>query len=175
MSRYRAIHRPVLGGKQTVSSSGINLSPLPEGSIIHVLAKQDGSDLAPLLSSLTAGQANAVRWVPPGQWFVVTDQPLEHDALATVFMTSHPQATAVDQSHGRVRIRVGGRMAERVLSKGTAVDLSQLPVGGSATTLVGHIAAHITRVDQESFELIVLRGFAESLWGDLVGMSAEYM
>ncbi len=35
-----------------------------------------------------------------------------------------PQAMGVDQSQGRVRIRIEGKMVERVLAKGTAVDLS---------------------------------------------------
>ncbi|SEH97891.1 sarcosine oxidase, gamma subunit family, heterotetrameric form [Rhizobium tibeticum] len=53
-----------------------------------------------------------------------------------------------------------------------AVDLalSECAVGRSTTTLIGHIAAHITRVDEDAFEIIVLRGFAESLWDDLARM-----
>ncbi len=43
-------------------------------------------------------------------------------------------------------------------------------VGGSTATLIGHIAAHVTRVDKDAFEIIVLRGFAESLWDDLARM-----
>jgi sarcosine oxidase subunit gamma len=65
---------------------------------------------------------------------------------------------------------------ERVLAKGTAVDLtlSAFPIGKSTTTLIGHIAAHITRMSAEGFEIMVLRGFAESLWDDLARMSAEF-
>ncbi|SEH97851.1 sarcosine oxidase, gamma subunit family, heterotetrameric form [Rhizobium tibeticum] len=37
------------------------------------------------------------------------------------------------------------------------------------------IAAHITRVDEDVFEIIVLRGFAEILWDDLARMCAEYV
>ena len=33
---------------------------------------------------------------------------------------------------------------------------------------------HLTRVDGQVFEVIVLRGFAESLWDDLARMSLEF-
>jgi sarcosine oxidase gamma subunit len=87
-----------------------------------------------------------------------------------------PKVDIVDQSHGRVRILVRGPMAVRVLAKGTAVDLalSAFPVGHASTTLIGHIAAHVTRIDQDAFELIVLRSFAESLWDELGLMSQEF-
>jgi sarcosine oxidase subunit gamma len=75
-----------------------------------------------------------------------------------------------------VRIRIEGKTAHRALSKGTALDLdpSAFPIGQSAVTLVGHIAAHVTRVGAETFEIIVLRGFAESLWDDLARMGLEF-
>jgi sarcosine oxidase subunit gamma len=41
--------------------------------------------------------------------------------------------------------------------------------------LIGNIAAHITQVDEDAFETIVLRGFAESVWDDLARMCAEYV
>ena len=41
-------------------------------------------------------------------------------------------------------------------------------------TLIGHIAVHLTRTGPDRFELMVLRGFAESLWHDLETMSAEF-
>jgi len=82
----------------------------------------------------------------------------------------------VDQSHGRVRIALSGPMATRVLAKGTAADLSltAFPIHHATTTLIGHIAAHLTRIAEDRFELIVLRGFAESQWEDLDRMSAEF-
>ena len=44
----------------------------------------------------------------------------------------------------------------------------------ATTTLIGHIAAHITRTGPDRFELMPLRGFAESLWHDLETMAAEF-
>jgi sarcosine oxidase subunit gamma len=97
--------------------------------------------------------------------------------ITALISTLEPKADCVDQSHGRVRIRVSGAKVEQMLAKGTAVDLAPIafPLGHATTTLIGHVAAHITRTDSESFEIIVLRGFAESLWDDLETMGREFV
>ncbi|ACP25206.1 sarcosine oxidase, gamma subunit [Sinorhizobium fredii NGR234] len=176
MSEFRPILRPALAAKQAVSSASLRLSPLPEGTIIHVLARPREEDMVPCLGSLAKTGQYAVRPVSPGQWFIVGDEPMPRQEMKSLFAALEPGATGVDQSHGRVRIRIEGKMASRALSKGTALDLdpSVFPVGQSAVTLIGHIAAHITRVDSEAFEIIVLRGFAESLWDDLARMGLEF-
>lgn len=172
-SDFRPALRPVLGAKGAIASTAIKLFPLPEGAIIHVLAAPGTAGLEARLRGLTIGD---VRAVSPGQWFIVGEQPLPHADMKALLTALEPQATGVDQSQGRVRIRIEGRLSERVLAKGTAVDLSlaAFPVGHATTTLIGHIAAHLTRVDGQVFEVIVLRGFAESLWDDLARMSLEF-
>ena len=172
-SGFRPALRPVLGKKRAIASTAIKLSPLPEGAIIHVLAAPGAADMEVRLRSLAKGD---VRAASPGQWFIVDEEPLSHAEMKAFLAALEPQATGVDQSQGRVRIRIEGRMAERALAKGTAVDLSTaaFPAGRSATTLIGHIAAHLTRLDGQVFEVIVLRGFAESLWDDLARMSLEF-
>jgi sarcosine oxidase subunit gamma len=147
-----------------------------QGSIIHVLADAREAGMESFLSELTHDVPHAVRPVSPAQWFIVDDKPMDDEEFRGVCERLQPRAVGVDQSHGRVRIRIQGRAVERVLAKGTAVDLSPtaFAVGQSATTLIGHIAAHVTRVADDAFEIIVLRGFAESLWDDLARMSAEF-
>ncbi|UVK48358.1 sarcosine oxidase subunit gamma (plasmid) [Mesorhizobium sp. AR07] len=173
MSDFRPILRPVLAAKTAISSAHVKLSALPEGAIVHVLGQPGEQDMASFLSGLDKG---AVRNVSPGQWFIVGNEPMMHWDMKALLETLEPRATGIDQSGGRVRIRIEGSHAARVLSKGTAVDLSagSFPIGQSATTLIGHIAVHLTRILQDDFELMVLRGFAESLWDDLIRMSAEY-
>lgn len=172
-SGFRPALRPVLGAKRAIASTAIKLSPMPEGAIIHVLAAPDATDLEARLRHLAKGD---IRAFSPGQWFIVGEQPLPHADVKALLTALEPQATGVDQSQGRVRIRIEGKMAERVLAKGTAVDLSLVAftVGHSVATLIGHIAAHLTRLDGRVFEVIVLRGFAESLWDDLARMSLEF-
>lgn len=169
--------QPALRGCTRLVSRAIRLEVLPEGHVIQVL----GTPRTPLamerLAPLSDGMPQAVRAAGPGQWFIVGNRAKTHAELADLFAALQPEAFGVDQSAGRVRIRASGPMVERMLAKGTAVDLAltRFPVGEATTTLVGHIAAHVTRIGDEAFEIMVLRGFAQSLWDDVARMSAEFL
>jgi sarcosine oxidase subunit gamma len=168
--------RPALAGKPPLIRNGVSLEPLFGGHILHVLAKSADGDLATFLRVETGGGPFAVRVVSPGQCFIVGDETLAHADTQALAGKLKPRADIVDQSHGRVRIVLHGPKAERVLAKGTAVDLAHqaFPIGQAAMTLIGHIGANITRTGADRFEIIVLRSFAESLWDDLDHMSREF-
>jgi len=172
MAEIQLIHRPTLAASFASNSGAISLDVLPEGRIIQILGGAGHSDLPALLADLAG--ADVVRTAGPGQWFIVGDTPIDFSELQAFGAKLAPIAFAVDQSHGRVRIAVSGSAARSVLAKGTAVDLDALEPGQSATTLIGRISVHMTRTAADHFELVVLRGFAESLWDDLVRMSAEF-
>ena len=156
MSEQGEIRRAALG-------PGVTLTALPEGHVILLLAR----------AGAPAPELPGLRPAAPGQWFLVGDAPLP-DAELEGLATRLPDVALSDQSHGRVRIGVAGARAAALLAKGTAVDLDALPVGASATTLIGPIGAHLTRTGETVFELMVLRGFGSALWHDLEAMAAEY-
>ncbi len=83
---------------------------------------------------------------------------------------------SVDQSHGRVTIRIAGDKARAVLAKGTPVDLhpAEFPVGQSAVTQMAHVGIHLTRTAEDTYEISVFRGFAQSFWEWLTEMSLEF-
>ncbi|RUW96766.1 sarcosine oxidase subunit gamma [Mesorhizobium sp. M8A.F.Ca.ET.059.01.1.1] len=177
MSEFRVTLRPALATMHPVASDRIALEALAEGHVIHVLGKPGDEGLAARLAPLSDGSAHAVRFAGPGQWYIVGDGMISHAELTALSEALKPDGFGIDQSQGRVRILAKGLMVERVLAKGTGVDLSlaAFPVGHSTTTLIGHIAAHVTRTGENAFEIMVLRGFAESLWDDLARMCAEYI
>jgi sarcosine oxidase subunit gamma len=174
MADFRAVHRPAITSAFASKKGAISLQALPEGCVIHVLGKPDGEDLGSMLRELSGAVDHGVRTAGPGQWFIVGDQPMAFADMQALFGRLAPHAFGVDQSHGRVRIGVHGPAVADMLAKGTAVDLEMLDIGRSAMTLIGHNSVHVTRTGPEAFELMVLRGFAESLWDDLVRMNAEY-
>jgi sarcosine oxidase, subunit gamma len=182
MADFTLLHRPALADAKSGSfgalSTGtrITLTALPEGHVLHVLAAHGSGDLRDLIPRIGDGTAYAVRSYGPGQWFVVGDTPLSAAEIFGKTPLLDSKASIADQGHGRIRIGISGRAVEAVLAKGTAVDLcsASFPVGQSAMTLIGHISALIARTGAESFELLVLRGFAESLWDELIQMSLEF-
>lgn len=167
--------QPALAGKQPIVRDGVSLTPLFGGHVIHVLGRSGDTELGALLRDVPGSSSLAVRAVSPGQYFIVGDATLTHAETMAIAEKLKPRADIVDQSDGRVRIAVRGPMSERVLAKGTAVDLASLTIGQAAMTLIGHIGAQITRTGDDGFEIIVLRGFAASLWDDLDHMSREFI
>jgi sarcosine oxidase subunit gamma len=156
---------PALDGKTVIARNGVLLEPVFGGHVLQLLAQG-----TPALPNAT------LRTVSPGQWFIVGDNALSHNELTALAASLKP-AAIVDQTGGRVRLRVSGPRAARVLAKGTAIDFASaaFPVGASAMTLIGHIGAHITRIGDDAFEIMALRGFAESLWDELDHMSREFI
>lgn len=182
MADFALLHRPALadaksGSFGAPSTSGrITLTALPEGHVLHVLAARGSGDLQGLIPRIGDGTPHAVRPYGPGQWFVIGDAPLSAAEIFGKTPLLDGKASISDQGHGRVRIGISGPAVEAVLAKGTAVDLAlpNFPVDHSAMTLIGHISALISRTGTESFELLVLRGFAGSLWDELIQMSLEF-
>lgn len=176
-SAFDLIMRPALAGKELVIRNGVRLKPLFGGHILQVLGKSSDGELTDFVHDALGRRPLAVRTVSPGQCFIVGDEMLNQANRQSLAGKLKSRADIVDQSHGRVRIMLHGRNAELVLAKGTAVDLAPqaFPIGHAAMTLIGHIGAHITRTDDDRFEIIVLRGFAESLWDELDHMSREFI
>lgn len=169
-------HKPVLAGTayKGISESGVRLEALPEGHLLHVLGAIEPSVLAAEL--VKAGFAkSSIRKAGFRQWFVAGDEPLAPASFAALAAALAGKAFVMDQSHGRVRIGISGRSSRVLLSKGTAIDLDPtvFPEGHSVMTMVGHLSVQIARTGEDSFELTVLRSFAESLWGDLTHMAAS--
>ncbi|MEQ8481791.1 MAG: sarcosine oxidase subunit gamma family protein [Hoeflea sp.] len=171
------LHRTVLSEAKPQESESIRIAPLPEGHVVEVLAKTTGADLRSNLESLTSKDtACPVRAGGPGQWFIVGNRPLSRSEMDVLLKSLEPKADCVDQSHGRIRIEIGGAKVEQVLAKGTAVDLAlcAFPVGHATPTQIGHVSTHLTRTAQDNFEIMVLRGFAQSLWDEICLMAREY-
>ncbi|MDQ0458053.1 sarcosine oxidase subunit gamma [Rhizobium paknamense] len=145
---------------------GFVFKPL-SGAILHLMARPAEIETARLKAELTGVPDTALRPTGPGQWFLVLEDATEAEALATKLSTL---VAVVDQSHGRARFLLSGKTVRRVLARGTAVDLhpSTFAIGQSAMTLFGHIGINLTRVGEDDFELLVLRGFAQSLQDELL-------
>lgn len=172
MSEFELIHRPVLGSVTPLLANRIRLTPLPEGTVLQILGP---AAHAATVADAARRAGLSPRPNGPGQWYLVADMPIARVALAELAASLPDDCSLVDQSHGRVRISVEGDTVEAVLAKGTGVDLSKFAIGHATTTLFGHVSAHVTRTAADRFELMPLRGFAESLWHDLKTMAAEYV
>ena len=95
------------------------------------------------------------------------DMLMLHGPAADGALRKH--AALTDQSHGWAIVRLEGADAAEVLARLTPIDLrdSQFKRGHTARTELRHMMASITRLGPQSYQVMVFRGFAETLVHDL--------
>ena len=183
MSEPELVLRSALGGAKSGGfgahgdgKRGLILTALPERCVIQVLGAPGRGDLTSRLGELARDVSHAVRIAGPSQWLLVGEAAVSGAALAGLQDQLDGRASLVDQSHGRVGIEIAGAAVEDVLCKGVGLplDLAAFPVGKSASTLFGHVSVHLTRTADQSFEILVGRGFSVSVWEDLIHMALEF-
>jgi len=158
--RFTSRHPLFESAPHGIEMPGANHLELVSGASIHsVLAfGAEGTAVAGVLAAMPAGH---LRSVGPGEWLFVSQDPAQSPAI--------DGAMVVDQSHGRTLFRLSGPDAAAILMRGVAVDLTggALPTGASASMAFGHLSINLAHVGPNSFELVVGRSFAESLYHDL--------
>jgi len=167
-------------------SSALVLRDIQAGSVVHVAAWPDtvpaveavirdllGLDPAPL--GRFSGDENAcVATLSPGRYLVISQESAVAAKFEAAMLSS--QGAAADLTHGRALLRLQGDCAADVLAKGCAIDFhdSAFPAGRVAQTLLGHIDVTLFRRDAQTFEIMALRGFVESLAEWLLDAGLEY-
>ena len=86
-------------------------------------------------------------------------------------------AAVIDLSESRAVIAVSGVRARDLLSKGCTLDLHPraFPVGTCAQTVLARASVLVHLVDDTpTFEITILRSFADYLWTWLADAAREY-
>ncbi len=176
MPEHSLAARPPLAGK-ILRGADIAIRGVEGGSIVQVLARPADRRTASQLAPWAEARDLQLRPASPGQWFLVAGDARSPAQLDMLVQDLPGDAEGVDQTHGRVCIRVDGAKASAVLNKGTALDLAPaaFPVGSGTSTLLGHIGIHLARLGDDSFEIMVLRSFAQACWDDLAVMGREFL
>ncbi|WP_429820345.1 sarcosine oxidase subunit gamma [Ensifer sp. B1-9] len=118
----------------------------------------------------------SLRFSGPGEWLVVSEVEAPSGLVRHLEELCGGRAYVVDQSDGRAVFRLAGPNARTILAKGIGLDLhpAVFPLGGSANVLCGHIPVNLARTEEDAFELIVARSYAESLFDDLMRMGRAF-
>lgn len=154
-----------------------NLRIKPENSEQMAIAAQLlGGELPTTpLSSVAYGHLR-INWVAPDDWLVI--MPFEQ---ARTFEADYRAAqvghySIVDISGGQTVVELSGSAAREVLKKSAPIDVhpEAFPVGKTVGTAFAKSAASITRIDSDTYLLVIRRSFADYLWAWLMDASAEY-
>jgi heterotetrameric sarcosine oxidase gamma subunit len=110
----------------------------------------------------------------PGEWLIVSTA--SGAAVVENLLGEIAGASPVDQSDGRVLLRMSGPNVRKILAKCVAVDLHSdaFAIGASANMLCCHVAANLACSDADAFEIIVPRSFAGSVFEQVMEMGREF-
>ncbi|WP_368184595.1 sarcosine oxidase subunit gamma [Aestuariibius sp. HNIBRBA575] len=97
-------------------------------------------------------------WLGPGQALIFEAK-----------LPPTPLAAMTDQTGAWAVIRLQGAQVEQVLARLIPVDLRQsaMPINTTARTLIGHMTGSVTRVDVDTFDVMVMRSMATTLCKEL--------
>jgi sarcosine oxidase subunit gamma len=174
-------------------------APLPDGpgvrlavrhplSIATIIARKDQEvamsaalearygTAAPQPRRMAHGQGLIVQWCGDQQYYAIAEGRPEGALTLELKSSLEGLASVSDQSHGRVVIRLSGERTREVLAKGSPVDFHrrEFPVNASVPTQMAHVGVHVSRPEEEVFELSLFRGFSEHFWEWLTEQAQEF-
>ncbi len=157
--------------------AGVAISERRPGSIVEVGFWPNGAaavsaalrgvlscDGLPDIGRASAQPGSFAMRLAPGRLMAVCQAP---DIAAELESALPATAGAVaNVSDGRAGVRIAGPRARTVLQKGIAIDLdpSAFTPLSVVQTGIHHMGATVLRLDAETFDVFVLRGFARSFW-----------
>ena len=151
-----------------------HLAILPSPVVFSVLAHAGHeSDVEEALDNL---EDVHVRVCGPGEWLVVSETVPANTIARQLADLGAADASFVDQSDGRVVLRIQGPKVRAILAKCMALDLHPdlFEIGQSTNCQICHVAANLARTGHDAFELIVMRSFAGFLFDEVCEMGREF-
>ena len=131
----------------------------------------------PLEAGATAGEPLLrIFWIGPDEWWILTpaEAPDLMPDLQEALAGQHVALTEIGES--RTCIRVSGPKAQPLLEQGCPLDLHprHFSPGRCAGTVLAKAGITLHQVDEERYEIYVLRSFAEYLWRWLEDGGRQY-
>jgi sarcosine oxidase subunit gamma len=175
---------------EALSGAGITLSERPFRAMVNL--RGDAADTGlrnaaqaaagvelPLEPNTTrrSGQVTAL-WLGPDEWLIAAPAGEERvlvPALRASLGDRH--AAVVDLTESRTVIAVSGAHARDLLAKGCTLDLHPraFPVGACAQTGLARAGVLLHLLDETpTFEITILRSFADYMWVWLADAAQEY-
>lgn len=156
---------------QNATPAADHLTVLLRPTVVSVLALP--RETASASAALNTLQDVSVRVCSPVEWLLVSE-----DVGGKVLGRSLDAVNLrwVDQSHAYVVMRLSGPHVRTILAKGIGADLhpSVFAVGQSANALYAQTQVNLARIAEDSFELAVMRSYANFFFQDLLLAGKEF-
>ena len=166
----------VISPRNGIAMVQIAAFPGKEAEFREVCRRVSGVEPSPEPKRVTAGGLAFVG-MGPHEWLALADGDAAKAVLKDLGAQLSGIGSFIEQSDGKVVVRLAGQRARGVLAKGCMLDLDRrvFKPGDAAITQVALIPCQLWLLDESpSFELAVPSSYAESFWSWLVTSAAEF-
>ena len=117
-----------------------------------------------------------IMWLAPDEWLIVVASGSEYDVEQKLRATLKGHFAVSDISGAQTIIELSGNNVLDLMQKSTGYDLhlQSFPVGKVIGTNFAKAGAHILRVSESKFQLVVRRSFSDYIWLWIQQNSQEY-
>ncbi len=149
-----------------------HLSVFRRPAIAYVLAHAGHESDVDLALDMADGLSKRI--CGPAEWLAVSQEMTPDNLMRS--LTSIAGAAVLDDSDGRVLMRLDGPHARKILAKCVAVDLhpDAFALDASAPMLIAHVSGNLARTAEDAFELIVQRSTAGTVFEEIKEMGREF-
>lgn len=162
--------------RETLTMASFAAARGKEGALHDAIRSAYGAEL-PNGSGRVEGKDIAFVWAGPGQWLAIAERDEDRDLEVELKGKLAGIASVVDQSDGRVIVRISGARARDVLVKGVPIDLHPraFKPGNVAITHASHIGIILWQLDDKpTYEAAMFRSYADSFAHWLFESAAEF-
>ena len=134
----------------------------------------DGLELPIQNTKVSSGKDTRILWSAPNTWLIMSNK---EDIIKKIQEKCNDKDFAVtDISHSRAIIQIKGLQTNEVLKKGCPINFNEFKKNNCAGTVFHGINIVIDCIEDnlETFNLITLRSFGESLYHHITDASLEF-
>ncbi|SJN52794.1 Aminomethyltransferase [Vibrio ruber DSM 16370] len=144
--------------------------------VIDAVAKVLGLPLPTLPLTSAEKDDKAICWMSPDEWLILVpgEQAYDVEVALREYLSGH--FSIVNQSGGQTVIELSGPQAVSLLKKSTTLDVhpKEFPVGKIAGSVLAKSSAIFRRADEQRWQIIVRRSFADYIWRWFSDAGKEY-
>lgn len=148
----------------------------PESSVLNAIKVVLSTDLpqTPLTSSYS--DTASIYWVSPNEWLIVVAGNKTFEIESALRESLHGHYALVNVSGGQTILTLSGDNAINVLKKSSSYDFASnnFTVGKVVTTNVAESQALICKTDENTFDMVIRRSFADYIYAWLADAASEY-
>ena len=187
LTPLESIHKKGLFGDHHKKHEGelIQISEVKKLNIIQIVQykksktnineiKIDGLELSEENSTVRANNKTRILWSGPRIWLILSNK---ENIIEDIKKNCKEKDFAItDISHSRAVIQIKGSQAKEVLKKGTPINFNEFSINKCAGTIFNGITIVIDLVsdDVDTFNILTLRSFGESLYHHITDASLEF-